>query len=638
VQFVLAQTIENDKKEFHCDINENLETLLMQEDTDDDKKITVDDKGSAKFILTSIDGKKIEVGGTYYLSNLLQELVFKKEAGLDVAEIDSEKIFEPPVQRTSRLIREIYWDGLTRTIDEKGLKNIIVDSKAASEEAFIYIPNSDTLAYDYFKKVAEKFQSSKISVVKLPEKITPEYVKGIKDKPGILTLALEKNQNGEISGVPFVVPGGRFNEMYGWDSYFESLGLINDGRTELAKAMVDNFVYEIKHYGKILNANRSYYYYLTRSQPPFLTSMVLAVYEKLPKNEENHNWLRVCLETCIDEYNNVWMNKERLTSTGLSRYYGNSIGIPPETEPTHYNVLLKPYAEKYKMSIEEFRKKYDTGEIIEPELDEYFVHDISVRESGHDTSVRLEGTSAHLVTVDLNSLLYKYEVDIANIIKEEFGDNFNGEKSSDWFSKAEKRKSLITKYLWNEEDSIFYDYNFVKEEQTNFVSATTFYPLWAGLATEEQAKKLIEKALPLLEMPGGIAGTSKESRGEITEDKPQRQWDYPNGWAPHQILIWNGLTNYGYTQIAERLAYKWLYTILRNAVDYNGTIPEKFDVVERTHKVFAEYGNVGTKFSYMTKEGFGWMNASFQLGLNFLTEDHIEKLNRLIPPEEIFRK
>ena len=101
-------------------------------------------------------------------------------------------------------------------------------------------------------------------------------------------------------------------------------------------------------------------------------------------------------------------------------------------------------------------------------------------------------------------------------------------------------------------------------------------------------------------------------------------------------MIWQGLKNYGYDEIAERLAYKWLYVIVKNAVDYNGTIPEKYDVVKCSHKVFAEYGNVGTEFSYLTKEGFGWMNASFKVGQNYLSKSLIEKLNSLIMPKDIF--
>jgi alpha,alpha-trehalase len=95
--------------------------------------------------------------------------------------------------------------------------------------------------------------------------------------------------------------------------------------------------------------------------------------------------------------------------------------------------------------------------------------------------------------------------------------------------------------------------------------------------------------------------------------KDPRQWDFPDGWPPHQMLAWQGFKNYGMNTDAERLAYRWLYTIARNAHDYNGTIPEKFNVVTGSHDVFIEYGNVGTRFDYITPEGFGWMNASFEL-------------------------
>ena len=103
------------------------------------------------------------------------------------------------------------------------------------------------------------------------------------------------------------------------------------------------------------------------------------------------------------------------------------------------------------------------------------------------------------------------------------------------------------------------------------------------------------------------------------------------------MIAWQGLINYGYERDAYRLIYKWLYTITKNAANYNGTVPEKFDVVNRSHKVYAEYGNVGTEFEYITKEGFGWMNASYQVGLSLLPENLIGKLSDLVPPEEIFK-
>jgi alpha,alpha-trehalase len=156
------------------------------------------------------------------------------------------------------------------------------------------------------------------------------------------------------------------------------------------------------------------------------------------------------------------------------------------------------------------------------------------------------------------------------------------------------------------------------------------------VASKEQASKIIGRALPALEMPGGIAASSEKSLFSVESRPSPRQWDYPNGWAPHQMLAWQGLIHYGYEEVAQRLIYRWLYTITRNAADFNGTIPEKMDVVKRSHQVFAEYGNVGTKFQYITREGFGWMNASYQVGLHLLSENLRDDLARLIPPEWIF--
>jgi alpha,alpha-trehalase len=427
--------------------------------------------------------------------------------------------------------------------------------------------------------------------------------------------------------------------MYGWDSYFITLGLLRDGRIDLARAMVDNFIYEIANYGKILNANRTYY--LTRSQPPFFTSMLRAVYMHLPRNDSTKLWLHRGLDAAIDEYSNVWMNKDHLTKTGLSRYFDTGHGPPPEVEPGHFDAIYAPFAKKSGMDVQTFAREYIAGRIAVPELDSFFVHDRAMRESGHDTSYRLLGLCADLATVDLNSLLYRIERDIGDLIRQEFRNSFGSRQgktysSADWYARADSRKARITKYLWNADRGMFCDYDVRQERQHTYVSPTTFYPLWAGLATKEQARILVSHALPLLEAAGGIVGSDEKSRGEISLDRPERQWDYPNGWAPHQMLLWQGLLNYGYDAVVHRLVYRWLYTITSNATDYNGTIPEKYDLVSRTHQVFAEYGNVGTKFSYITREGFGWTNASYQIGLSLLPQQFREDLNRLIPPEWIF--
>jgi alpha,alpha-trehalase len=362
-----------------------------------------------------------------------------------------------------------------------GLEVICADPKnrSADHQNRIYVPFHDDFGYQYYTQVARDRPHLNLDVVRLPEDITPEYVKTLNEHPGILSLALreakieqvspnltsespnilitrnlpntdivttsatspspipcvtsqiscssassattaagvEPNKKIRIQGVPFVVPGGRFNEMYGWDSYFEALGLLVDGRVTLAHSMVENFVYQIEHYGKILNANRSYY--LSRSQPPFLTDMILEVYKVIrgtataaaavpsvekesatstvplfsasiptslpplapkPKRiwspRELQTWLGQGTRASIKELFSIWMAPPRLDAVvGLSKYFPEGIGIPPETEKDHFWHVLEPYARERGMNVEEFERLYQNGDIVCEELDEYFIHD-----------------------------------------------------------------------------------------------------------------------------------------------------------------------------------------------------------------------------------------------------------------------
>ncbi len=643
----LAQVDSTARTPIRVDVTSTLQRLLDEEDTDGDRRITIDDRssggwrGDKMFWVVDTRGREYEIAGTYRLSNLLQELTIEGEAGRDTAELDAARIFENPVRRISRRIREVFWDGLTRRIDEENLVALFTDTKTVTVDGFryIYVPHRDADAYGYLSGIAERHPDLRVRVVRLPEVVTPEWVRGRDGRHGLLSLALAQSPDGGWEGKPYVVPGGRFNEMYGWDSYFEALGLLVDGRIELAKAMVDNFVYEIDYYGKILNANRSYY--LTRSQPPFLTSMALAVYRHLPDAPARVVWLRRVLRAAIREYREVWMGEARLTEIGLSRYYGAGIGPPTEVEPGHFDAVYARHAERFGMTAGALEAAYKSGDISVPELDAFFVHDRCMRESGHDRTFRWEDRCADFAAVDLNSLLYKIEMDIARTIEVEFADSLeleNGrvERSTDWYRRAERRRELMNEYLWDPERGLFLDYDLVNRRRKVYVSAVAFYPLWSGLATPEQAESIVRKAVPALEEAGGIVASAEASRGPASADRPARQWDYPNGWAPHQMLAWCGLLDYGFDDIAHRLVYRWLYTITRNAADYNGTIPEKFDVVARSHRVFAEYGNVGTEFAYITKEGFGWMNASYQVGLTLLPPDQRQSLEQLVPPEWLF--
>jgi alpha,alpha-trehalase len=224
-----------------------------------------------------------------------------------------------------------------------------------------------------------------------------------------------------------------------------------------------------------------------------------------------------------------------------------------------------------------------------------------------------------MATIDLNCLLYKYETDIANAIRTYFDDKFvipeefcagylspNEEQTSAlWDSRAEKRKAAIHKYCWNAGRGMFFDYDTEKKQISDHESATAFWALWSGVATPEQASELVAKGLPKFEAFGGLVSTTLESRGELGPGRPQRQWDYPYGWAPQQILAWAGLERYGFGEDAARLAYKWLYMMTRAFVDFNGVVVEKYDVTKETgaHRVDAEYGNQGLDFKGVAKEG-----------------------------------
>ncbi|ODQ50307.1 trehalase [Saitoella complicata NRRL Y-17804] len=641
-------------RKFLIEVEPTLKALLESEDSDGNMQITIEDAGPKVFTLGTANSgghNRFDIRGTYMLSNLLQELTLAKDFGRKHILLDEARLNENPVARLNRLIRTTFWDGLTRRIDASSLEKICADTKNRSTDPRprIYIPTKEPEMYEYYCKAAAEMSHLNLQVEYLPETIDAVWVKDANQKPGLLALAMEKVVDPvtdvvQLRGMPFVVPGGRFNEMYGWDSYFESLGLLVDGRVDLAKGMVENFIFEITHYGKILNANRSYY--LTRSQPPFLTDMALRVYDKIKhEGPTADDFLKRALWAAIKEYKTVWVSAPRLDPiTGLSRYRPDGIGIPPETEASHFEHILEPFCTKNNMTFEEFQVAYNDGIVHEPELDEYFMHDRAVRESGHDTTYRFEHVCANLATIDLNTLLYKYETDIAKTIREKWHDKFpmpdgTFESSFTWDRRAMKRKALIDKYLWNEADGLYYDYDTVKREQAKYESCTAFWALWAGCASPRQAAALVDKSLSKFEVLGGLVAGTERSCGKVDLDAPSRQWDYPSGWAPQQMLAWEGLWRYGYEDEARRLVYRWLFMMIKSFMDYNGVVVEKYNVTRASdpHRVDAEYGNQGLDFKGVAREGFGWVNASYQVGLSQYTTSRMRRaLGAIVHPDVFF--
>ncbi|KAJ8072258.1 alpha,alpha-trehalase nth1 [Marasmius tenuissimus] len=661
-------------RRFLIDVEETIRLVLEQEDTDGDFQISVTDAGPKMMSLgtaTSNGFKTFDIRGTYMLSNLLQELALARDHGRKRIVLDEARLTENPVDRLSRMIKNSFWHSLTRRIDGDGLEIITADPKNRTGRINprIYVPHGEPAMAEYYRKVARDKPHMNLDVQVLPPKPDdPMFVKSLNSKPGILALAMNEVDDGKggktLKGIPFIVPGARFNELYNWDSYFISLGLLVDGQVNMAKGMVDHFIFEIKHYGKILNGSRSYY--LCRSQPPFLTDMALQIYNQLDRSdvEENRQWLKRAIQAAIKEYHTVWVAEPRIDpKTGLSRFRCEGLGIPPETEATHFTHILEPYAAKHGLSVLEFSEKYNDGVLKEPGLDEYFLHDRAVRESGHDTTYRFEKRCANLATIDLQALLYKYEVDIGTAIREVFDDELELEedfplapfpptpeayanphrerstsrkhRSEEWFERAEHRREMIDKYLWNESKGLYFDYDTAKEQQILYESVTALWALWAGCASEDQAWKLVTQSLKKFEVLGGLVSGTEESRGKISLDRPNRQWDYPYAWPPHQIMAWVGLERYGYLDDAQRLAYRFLYMMTTAFVDFNGVVPEKFDAVKLSHLVDAEYGNQGIDFKMVPREGFGWMNAAYQVGLSFLN-NHMRRAVAACTSPEVF--
>ncbi|MBA3661133.1 MAG: trehalase [Gammaproteobacteria bacterium] len=394
---------------------------------------------------------------------------------------------------------------------------------------------------------------------------------------------------------PYVIPGGMFNEMYGWDSYFIIRGLIKAKKLELARGMVENFFFEIDHYGAILNANRTYY--LSRSQPPFLTSMIRAVYQSaLP----DLPWLAKAYHYARKDYQLWTVKPHRFNHATLARYYDFSHGPVPELDDSaqdYYAKILQYFKTHPKIG-----KTYLSPSKNPPFTvslnHNFYKSDRAMRESGFDTSNRFgifSAATTDFAPVELNSLLYKAEKDLAWIALTLKKTN----EAKYWEKKAALRLRHINQYFWNEAQGFYFDYNFKQKRQSTYIYATSFYPLWTGAASRHQAKKVAAN-LHHFERQGGIVSSPYNTGA---------QWDSPYGWAPLQLITIEGLNRYGFKDLAHRLSRKYIHMIVKN-FNHDKTIHEKYDVESQTAKTHVQ---VGYKVNVI---GFGWTNGVFLVLLN----------------------
>jgi len=501
------------------------------------------------------------------------------------------------------------WDSLTRSTTDCAA---FADSKLASTP-ILYLPAGEKIS----AAVKAMQQKCRVDVRNLPTRIkhlgelSPAQIPA----PGLLYLPY-----------PYVVPGGRFNEMYGWDSYFILLGELADNRLDLARATVDNFFYELDHYGAILNANRTYY--LTRSQPPFLSSMVLELYraELAVNPREARSNLRRALPYLLRDYT-IWVSAPHLAGdTGLSRYSDLGHGPVPEladdstyyidvihwllahpdqTPPGYLHKLLPTEAATsaptaHTTAQHSGESKWDCGMNCPATMAEgyaltndFLSGDRAMRESGFDTTFRFGpfgGGTQNFAPICLNTLLFKYEHDLA-FITATLGDT---EAAVAWSEAAGVRRERIDNLMWDETAGLYFDYDFVNAKPSTYRYLTTYYALWSGVASPEQALRLATN-LSLFEQPGGLVMSTTTSG---------MQWDAPFGWAPTNWLAVSGLARYGYTTEAQRIAREFTSTVATNYAN-DGAIREKYNVV-------SPEANVAVSAGYKSNEiGFGWTNAVY---------------------------
>jgi alpha,alpha-trehalase len=513
------------------------------------------------------------------------------------------------------------WTTLTRTMTSC---KTVTDPKAP-EKSILYFPKN----FEIPAAEAKLAKNCSVHLEHLPSVITRlgDFDSSKIQPHGLLYLPH-----------PYVVPGGMFNEMYGWDSYFILRGLLEAGKIDLARGIVENFYFEIDHYGGFLNANRGYV--LARSHPPFLTSMIRAVYSaERARGQDDTAWLEEAYPYAVKNYE-LWVHEPHLAGdTGLSRYYAFGQGPAPEESKSYYRGVARyfllhpdeggPYLTRVggvpsspgivgpefsvyvcDDSAKSLAKGCDDVEKVGL-TSEYYKGDRSVRESGFDISFRFGAFGAgtpRYAAVGLNSLLYKAEKDL-EWMSAKLGKT---QESSQWAERAERCRAAVTKYLWNEERGMFFDFDFTTHTQSSYTYITTFYPLWTGLATPEQANA-VEGNLKVFEKPGGLLTSLRNTSA---------QWDYPYGWAPTILIAVEGMRRYGFNEDANRCSYEFLSDVLKN-FRRDHTIREKYNVVTSSDETRVAVGYSKNQI------GFGWTNGAFLVLLHALAPAWKARLDEL---------
>ena len=400
----------------------------------------------------------------------------------------------------------------------------------------------------------------------------------------VLTRAPSAGGNSSLIGLPnpYVVPGGRFREIYYWDSYFTMLGLVIDKRVDLVEYMVKNFAHLVDTIGFIPNGNRTYY--TSRSQPPFFSLMVRlladqrgpeVLTEYLPQLEKEYAfWMDGADQ--LTETDSALRRVVRVGETVLNRYWDDR----PVPRPEAYKEDIALVAEAEGRAEEEVYRNLRAA-----------------CESGWDFSSRwfADGEqfstirTTELIPVDLNSLMYHLETTLADA----YGQRGEGTQQARMAKRAQDRRRAIQRYCWSPDDRFYYDYDFVNKKTTGQRTLAAAYPLFFKIARQSEARAVARVLEDQFLGPGGLRTTLKNTG---------QQWDAPNGWAPLQWVAVHGLRQYGYDRLATEISQRWRANNER-VYDNTGKLVEKYNV----DNIELEAGGG----EYPVQDGFGWTNGVY---------------------------
>ena len=485
---------------------------------------------------------------------------------------------------------KIYPDGKTFVdcIPKRDPKRIVAD--------YLKIKNNPVIRFSLKLFVDDNFEtpSAKRAIVNDGnEKDVTQHIKK-------LWSDLKRDADKKIDGssllpLPnsYIVPGGRFREIYYWDSYFTMLGLKESGEIKIMENMLNNFSYLINTYGHIPNGNRSYY--LSRSQPPFFSMMV-----DLLATVKGDEVYKTYLPALQKEYN-YWMDKTAKTKHAvkmpdgsiLNRYYDRDEIPRQESYKEDMDVAMLNKFEKA-TSGEAWMKN---GTNFSNKQKALFRNLRSGAESGWDFSSRWFADEKNIATiqttniipVDLNCLLYNMETVIAH----SYALNKDSKNAAFYSIKATARKNAILKYCFNSSIQFFCDYNIALKKQNTMITAAGLFPLFVNIADKKQAARVADVFKNNLLKPGGVA---------TTNNKTGQQWDAPNGWAPLQWVAVKGLMNYGENELAKTAAERWV-AVNEKVYAATGKMMEKYNVEDITKEAGGG--------EYPGQDGFGWTNGVY---------------------------